>query len=1269
MRINFRVLLAVVLVLVQTASSAQTYNGATGAIPDNGATPTCFPAVVTGVGTINSNYGLASVCLNITHAWVSDLEITLTAPDGTVVDLCMQEGGSGDNFTSTCFTSTATVSITVATAPFTGNFLPETPMGVVNNGQNANGTWNLCIQDVFGSFAGTLNSWSLSFSNTPAPPPPVQPPCSGNAPAGNTCVLATPVCNFNGYCGNTSSSYTSNTWPELSTAFCGSLENNSFVTFVASSTTASFNVWVTNSQNDDGIQMMFYDGGCGSGAVNEYGCYTQILPSPFPSVITATGLTPGNTYYLMFDGWAGDVCDYSIAPISGVNILDIATNVANATVCIGESVNLTASGGNGTYTWTGPGLNTTTGPSVIATPPGTATYTVTSTNTAGDCPLSTSVNITVTAVAPPPIVSTPLVLCQNAATVPLTANGTSLLWYAAATGGTGSPAAPFPNTTTLGTTTYYVSQTLSCGESVREPLVVNVIAATPSPAVGSFTFCQNGSATPLSATGSNLLWYTAATGGTGSATAPTPSTATAGNFTYYVTQTGGCGESPRTPVPVTITAAPPAPTVNSPLIICLGAPTSPLTATGTSLLWYPTATGGVGNPTAPTPSSAAVSSVTYYVTQTVGTCQSPRAALTVTVVASTPPPTVTTPVTYCAGAAATPLTATGSGLLWYTAATGGTGSATAPTPSTASAGSITYFVSQTSTCGEGPRTPLVVNINPIPPAPVVAGDVTYCVGATATPLTATGNSLFWYTVPVGGNGVSSLIPSTAAVGTTPYYVSQTISGCTSPRATLNVVITGLPPAPAVTIPSVRYCQNATATALDATGSSLLWYLPGSTTGSATAPVPSTSQAGTFVYTVTQTQSCGTSPAASITVIIDSTPPAPAISSPVVYCQGVPTIALTATGNQLLWYTEATGGTGSTTAPIPGSATTGDTDYYVSATLGVCEGPRANIRVTINPTPDIPSVTTPVTYCRLKTAIPLTATGTLLSWYTVASGGTGSSSAPVPSTQTVGSITYYVSQTLGVCEGPRTPIDVDILTKPDLGSDQADTICFAGEYNLNPVFNTTGLDASWMFGGNAVLQPDRITEEGFYTLEVTHPNQCTDTALFKLNIRPPVIANAGKDTLAVKGAPHRLFATGGERYLWSPAQYLDLATAQSPMATVQEDQLFIVTAYNSIGCSGKDSVFLKVYKGPAYYMPNAFTPNGDGMNDVFRPVPVGIKYTEWFRIYNRNGQLVFSSNKWLRGWDGSLNGTPQPGGAYVWMIKGIDRNNNPVELKGTVLLIR
>ncbi|MGF2413217.1 MAG: alpha-amylase family glycosyl hydrolase, partial [Ferruginibacter sp.] len=404
-------------------------------------------------------------------------------------------------------------------------------------------------------------------------------------------------------------------------------------------------------------------------------------------------------------------------------------------------------------------------------------------------------------------------------------------------------------------------------------------------------------------------------------------------------------------VPACATAAP---TATTPVSYCQNATAIPLTATGTGLLWYTTATGGTGSTTAPTPLTTSVGTTTYYVSQTVG-CESPRTAIVVNVTATTPAPTVTTPVTYCQNATAVPLTATGTALLWYTTATGGTGSSSAPTPLTTAAGSVIYYVSQTQSCGESPRAAITVTVNAIPVAPVVTSPVMYCQNATAVALTATGTNLKWYTAATGGTGSTTApIPVTTATGNTIYYVSQTTNSCEGPRAAITVTVNATPAAPIVAS-TVTYCQNATAVPLTATGVSLLWYTAATGgTGNAAAPTPSTTTAGTTSYYVSQTTNGCESPRASISVNVNAVAAAPVVISPVTYCQNATAVPLTATGTGLLWYTAATGGTGSLTAPTPTTSVAGTVNYYVSQSNSCGESPRAVINVAITATPAIPS---------------------------------------------------------------------------------------------------------------------------------------------------------------------------------------------------------------------------------------------------------------------------------------------------------------------------
>jgi len=238
----------------------------------------------------------------------------------------------------------------------------------------------------------------LSARLTAQPPP----PCVSNPVAGDFCNTATAICNLNGYCGNTSATYThtvsaTNTADEnnspLGNVFCAGIQNNSWLKFMASSSSAVFDVWVSNCTANDGIQMQIY-------ATSDCYNFTAVSNcwnpgSPTNGQITAAGLVPGQVYFFMIDGRANDVCDYVISTSSGVTTAPTIT--ANQSICPGAAASLSVSGGSA-YTWSSvPADPTLSGQldyvTVNVTPTITTTYTVTVTNPGlnGFCPDSTNV--------------------------------------------------------------------------------------------------------------------------------------------------------------------------------------------------------------------------------------------------------------------------------------------------------------------------------------------------------------------------------------------------------------------------------------------------------------------------------------------------------------------------------------------------------------------------------------------------------------------------------------------------------------------------------------------------------------------------------------------------------------------------------------------------------------------------------------------------------------------------------------------------------------
>ncbi len=359
----------------------------------------------------------------------------------------------------------------------------------------------------------------------------------------------------------------------------------------------------------------------------------------------------------------------------------------------------------------------------------------------------------------------------------------------------------------------------------------------------------------------------------------------------------------------------------------------------------------------------------------------------------------------------------------------------------------TSYSSATSYASSSPNysAGLTLTINSggdIPTASWTAPSGTICSNTSSINLTnlITGTSGgTWSGIGVSGNLFNpSGLNGTYEITYTVNYISGT-SSCPISQTNL-ITVNATPAAPIVTTP-ITYCKNAATTALTATGTNLLWYnVATGGTGNATAPIPNTTTTGNTNYYVTQTANSCESPRATIVVTVNATPAAPIVTTPITYCQNATSNALIASGINLLWYTAATGGIGSATAPIPSTSAAGNTNYYVSQTSGACESPRANIVVTINATPAAPTITTPISYCQNVTATALTATGTNLLWYNAVTGGTGNTTAPTPITTAIGNTDYYVSQTVNGCESPRASITININAAPSINAVSNQTVC-------------------------------------------------------------------------------------------------------------------------------------------------------------------------------------------------------------------------------------
>jgi gliding motility-associated-like protein len=200
-------------------------------------------------------------------------------------------------------------------------------------------------------------------------------------------------------------------------------------------------------------------------------------------------------------------------------------------------------------------------------------------------------------------------------------------------------------------------------------------------------------------------------------------------------------------------------------------------------------------------------------------------------------------------------------------------------------------------------------------------------------------------------------------------------------------------------------------------------------------------------------------------------------------------------------------------------------------------------------------------------------------------------------------------------------------------------------------------------------------DSIYNVTIKDATGCIVTKTASITSLNPPQVYAGVDTFIFIGNNALLQAidignTGFNVFEWQPEYNVVNQFAQNTIALVDKDVEYTITAKNTItNCIATDKKYVRVVTDADIYIPNTFTPNNDRLNDVLRPLPIGITTFKYLNIYNRFGKLVFTTTQKNGFWDGKLNGVDQNSGTYVFITEGIDYKGRKIYKKGTINLVR
>lgn len=539
----------------------------------------------------------------------------------------------------------------------------------------------------------------------------------------------------------------------------------------------------------------------------------------------------------------------------------------------------------------------------------------------------------------------------------------------------------------------------------------------------------------------------------------------------------------------------------------------------------------------------------------------------------------------------------------------------------------------------------------------------------------------WYdsSGPIG----NSLTQNVCPMATTDYTATMQVNGCSSGILTFSSVTqVSVVPGPTLSVNSATICQGQSAT-LNVSGATNYTWQPGGSNASSVTFTPGV----TTIYTITGTPSGTTNCISTATTNIDvnvAVPAFPTNNGPI--CEGT-TLNLNVAAASTYTWNGPGGYISNQQNPTIPNATVNENGVY-SVTLTSVSGctTTATTSVTIIPLP-VPIVSNNGPLCSGQD-LNLSGSGsTVYSWSGPNGFFSNLASPTIPNATPAESGVYNLIAGVGACT-VAVSTNVSVNPSPTASMGYSGAVC-AGL----PIYFTGngGTTYSWQgpggFGSSAqnpTLNVSSFGNSGTYTLTVADAVGCTNSATLSVlvfsipvadfNFSPirPVIN--GENDVYFTDASYHANVVSWNWFFMNTAEFT--STSQNPSFHYENPGEYVVALVvkSDFGCTDTILKPIKVYEDYGLYVPNVFTPNGDGLNDIFQPKGFGITKFQMM-IYDRWGEKVYETSDIEKGWDGKkqskhdVNYATGPDGSYTWQIKLTNVFGEAKEFTGHVILMK